>query len=79
MPTNEIGPEEAEEERPKVIVERVGIVAREVIRGGDAITARLVVLFAVALSCVTLAQVPFNAVGAAAIGLIALDVASHRR
>jgi hypothetical protein len=76
-PTNEDYADEAD--RPTTVVERVAIVSREVVGASERMPVRVVVLFVIALACVILAQVPFNVVGGAAIVLLALDTATHRR
>jgi hypothetical protein len=43
------------------------------------LTLRVVVLFLVAMVCVALAPMPANLIGVAAVCLLALDTAAHRR
>jgi len=67
------------EESPKTVIERVAIVSREVVGANTRLSLRTIVLFVIALICVTLAQVPFNVIGVVAVGLLALDQATARR
>jgi hypothetical protein len=45
----------------------------------NTLTLRVVVLFLVAMVCVALAPMPANLIGVAAVCLLALDTAAHRR
>jgi hypothetical protein len=76
MPVNQ---EPIEEPAEFGIASRLAIRSREVAGASDRLPLRVIILFILSIVCVTLAQVPFNLVGVAAIVLLALDTAAHRR
>lgn len=61
------------------IASQVVIASRNAIGATNAMPARVIVLFMVAIGCCTLAPLPANIVGAAAVVLLALDASLHRR
>lgn len=71
--------EDAVEDDP---ISQVEVVQRAVMSAAGAserVPLRVIVLFVVAIVCATLAPVPFNGVGVAALVMLALDTAIHRR
>jgi hypothetical protein len=75
MPVNE-----GIDTEPEVpITSRVVIASRNAIGASERMPVRVIVLFTVATGCATLAPLPINIVGVAAIVLLALDTAIHRR
>jgi hypothetical protein len=61
------------------ITSQVVIASRNAIGASDRLPVRVIVLFTVAIACSTLAPLPINIIGAAAIVLLALDTAIHRK
>jgi hypothetical protein len=61
------------------IASQVVIASRNAIGATNTMPARIIVLFTVAIACSTLAPLPINIVGVAAIVLLAIDAAAHRR
>jgi hypothetical protein len=61
------------------ITSQVVMASRNAIGASDRMPVRVIILFTVAIACSTLAPLPINIIGAAAIVLLALDTAIHRR
>jgi hypothetical protein len=75
MPVNDI----AEEDEPITRIELAQQIVSRATGATDRVPLRVLVLFVVAVVCATLAPIPANVVGVAALVLLALDVALHRR
>jgi hypothetical protein len=75
MPVNE--PEQVEELDP--VIERLVTRTRGAIGASERMPIRVIVLVIAIAVCMTLAPTPANIIGVAAIALLALDIAQHRR
>lgn len=75
MPVNELPPEPEPDPR----VERVLAQTRRAIGASDRMPVRVMVYIVVAAIATTFAPLPANVIGVAAIALLALDTALHRR
>lgn len=75
MPVNEY----VEPDEPIRRVELAQQVVSRATGATDRVPLRVLVLFVVAVVCATLAPLPANVVGVAALVLLALDTALHRR
>lgn len=75
MPVNEL-PVEPE---PDPRLDRFRSQVRAATGASDRMPLRVLVLFVIAAASMVAAPIPFNVIGAAAVALLALDAASHRR
>jgi hypothetical protein len=74
MPVNEMPPEPE-----PTLADRLAIRSRAAIGASDRMPVRVILLFVLTGVCVTLAPIPANLLGVAALSLLALDTSLHRR
>ena len=67
------------EDEPVQKIELARMAVAKVTGASETLPLRLIVLFVVAVVCSTLAPIPWNGVGVAAVVLLALDTAMNRR
>lgn len=75
MPVNEELPEEPQDPRFAKVLAR----SRHAVGASDRMPVRVLILFVVSAGSAAFAEFPANIVGVAAIVLLALDTAVHRR
>ena len=74
MPVTELPPEPE-----PTLADRFAVRSRAAIGASDRIPVRVIILFILMGGCVTLAPLPANIIGVAALALLALDTSLHRR
>ena len=75
-----MSPVNEEEPVPQpTLADRFAIRSRTLMGASDRMPIRVLILFTLTAMCVTLAPIPANLIGVAALSLLALDTAVHRR
>lgn len=71
--------EGVEVEEPESTLRRITMRSRDAMGISDRMPARVLILFILSAGCAALAPIPANIAGVAAVVLLALDTATHRR